>query len=183
MRKASQIVLLVAGILSVVAAVGLFLSALLYGIGGTLFVLLANGTIPTDGCPEGVFKFLEAIAGTRVASAAIISAMFTYTATYAVLAVLNIPAAALAFAAKGKNKTGLFIACIVLGVVSGNIVAVVGAVLGLVANGIENKQAEEAQPQEEPKAVEEKKEEAQAEEPKAEEAPKAEEPKEEAKAE
>ena len=182
MRKASSIILLISGILAILGLVAYLIVSILHFAMGGFMVAVQNGTISAADVPQSVWDFIDAIFGSHYISDERITYMFSRASTYLILALFCIPAAVISFAARNKNSTGLLICCIVFGVLSGTFLPIVGGVLGLIANGIENKQKEnapqeEAKP-EEPKAVEAPKEEAPVEEAKEEvkEEPKAEEP-------
>ena len=180
MKKASSIVLLISGIIAILGIVAYLLFAVLLCICGGLMICLDNGTIPAADCPQWVFDYIEVFAPAGWNND-VIAYIFSYGATFLIFAIFCIPAAILSFSARGKQTTGLYVCCIVFGVLSGTGLSTIGGILGLIGNAIENKKAEQAakEPKEEPKAVEAPKEEIKPEEPKAEEAPKAEEQQEE----
>ena len=177
MKKAAQIILLIAGILAVVAAFSYFvLSAFRFAAAG-FYVCIANGTISSvSDVPQTVWDILDALYGGHVTTASdaasLLPTYFAYAVGYIIVAILCIPAAVVCFMAKNQHKQGLYIACIVFGVFSTTILPIVGGVFGLIALGQEKKAAEakpeEAAPVEEPKVVDAKVEEVPAEEPKAE---------------
>ena len=182
MKKASSIVLLISGILTILGLVAYLVLSIVHLAMGGFMVAVQNGTISYPDVPQSVWNFIDSIFGNHIINDERIAYMFTRGGVYLVFALFCIPAAILAFAARNKNSTGLYVCCIVFGILSGTFLPVVGGVLGLIANGIENKQKESARQEEakpeEPKAVEAPKEEAPAEEVKEEvkEEPKAEEP-------
>ena len=163
MKKATQIVLLIAGILAIVAAVGYFAASIFYFAAGGFMVALDQGAISVADFPEWAVNLIDKLTqGYKYATPAeLASALFVGGALFLVAAIFCIPAAILSFMARGKDKQGLYIACIVLGVLSGTFVSLAGGILGLIHLGVDK-------PAEEPKAVEEKPEEAKPEEPKAE---------------
>lgn len=175
MKKASSIVLLIAGILAIVGILLWFaLSILFYATGGFLAAVY-NGTIPAEEVPQQIWDIANAVIGDRSFATANEALVFLFgrASTFLLFAIFSIPAAILSFSARSKESKGLYICCIVFGVLSSTFLPLVGGILGLIALGIENKNKEEAEKAEAPKA----------EEPKAVEAPKEEAPVEEAKAE
>ena len=182
MKKASSIVLLISGILTILALVAYLVLSIVHLAMGGFMVAVQNGTISYPDVPQSVWNFIDSIFGNHIINDERIAYMFTRGGVYLVFALFCIPAAILAFAARNKNSTGLYVCCIVFGVLSGTGLATIGGILGLIGNAIEGNKKEE-QPKEEakpeePKAVEAPKEEAPAEEVKEEvkEEPKAEEP-------
>ena len=163
MKKATKIVLLIAGILAIVAAVGYLAASIFYFVAGGLMIALDQGAIQPADFPQWASDLIEKLIANYHYEdlAALATALFVGGALFLVAAIFCIPAAVLSFVARGKDKQGLYIACIVLGVLSGTFVALVGGILGLIHLGVDK-------PQEEPKAVEEKPAEAKPAEPKAE---------------
>ena len=180
MKKASSIVLLIAGILAIVGILLWFaLSILFYATGGFLAAVY-NGTIPAEEVPQQIWDIANAVIGDRSFATANEALVFLFgrASMFLLFAIFSIPAAILSFSARSKESKGLYICCIVFGVLSSTFLPLVGGILGLIALGIENKNKEEAEKTEAPKAEEPK-----PEEPKAVEAPKEEAPVEEPKAE
>ena len=127
MRKIGNVVLLIAGILAIFAAVASLAGAIAFIVFSspqyTSMILegLQNGTIHSTlpGTPEQV--------------AAQIQAMFLiFGIVLAVEVAIISGSAAVAFLAKSKQTSGLYIANIVLGVLSGSVLLIVGGILGLV---------------------------------------------------
>ena len=143
MRKASQIILLVGGILCIVSAIALFIYAIFAAVVGGVAVMVLNGTIPASDIPEWVNEIINNFTAQYPSIntwEALASFAFTVAGLCFMFAVLAIPAAALSFVARGKEKNGLYIACIILGVLSGTLVSAVGGVFGLIANAKQPKE-------------------------------------------
>lgn len=166
MKKASQIILLIAGIVAILGALAWLVLSIVYFLIGGFFVAINNGTIPAADVPQWVWDFIDSFMKNHdgMTMDVVIATMFATGAIYLVFALFSIPAAILAFMARGKEKQGLYIACIVFGVLSATAVATVGGIFGLIALGtekqepkpevaspVEEKPAEEV-PAEEPKA-------------------------------
>lgn len=175
MKKASSIVLLISGILTIFGLVAYLIVSIVHFAMGGFMVAVQNGTISYADVPESVWTFIDSIFGNHVITEERTVYMFTHASVYLVFALFCIPAAVLAFAARNKNSTGLYICCIIFGVLSATGLATIGGVLGIIANAIENSKQQNAQKEEpkpeEPKEVEAPKEEAPVEEPKEEEKP------------
>lgn len=154
MKKVSQIILLIAGILAIVGALAWLTLSIIYMLIGGFFVAIQNGTIPAEDVPEWVWEFVNNFLKSHdgLTIEAVIAAMFTTGAIYLVFAIFSIPAAIISFLARNKESTGLYVCCIIFGVLSGTVVASVGGIFGLFAIGT-NKQPKP----EEPAQVEEQK--------------------------
>ena len=59
------------------------------------------------------------------------------------IAILCIPAAILSFMARGKDTKGLYIACIILGVLIGTLFPTAGGILGLIHQAVDQPKQEE----------------------------------------
>ena len=143
MRKASQIVLLVGGILCIVSAIALFVYAILAAAVGGVAVMVLNGTIPPADIPAWVNEFIARFTAyfPEINTwEALASFAFTLAGLCLLFAIIGIPAAVLSFIARNKEKSGLYIACIVLGILSGTLVTAVGGVFGLIANSQQPKE-------------------------------------------
>ena len=132
-----------------------------------------NGTIPAEEVPQQIWDIANAVIGDRSFATANEALVFLFgrASTFLLFAIFSIPAAILSFSARSKESKGLYICCIVFGVLSSTFLPLVGGILGLIALGIENKNKEEAEKTEAPKAEEPKPEEPKAEEPAPEEKP------------
>ena len=180
MKKASSIILLIAGILAIVGILVWFALSILYYAAGGFLIAINNGTIPPEEVPVEVWGLIDVLFGdvTYATTEEAIAYMFGRGSAYLLFALFSIPAAVLSFSARSKESKGLYICCIVFGVLSCTFLSTIGGILGLIGVSIENKRKEEAEKAEQPKAEEPK-----PEEPKAVEAPKEEAPVEESKAE
>lgn len=147
MKKASQIILLIGGIAAIVAAVGMFIYAIFSAIIGGVAIMVLNGTFAAEDIPawanEIIAKFQELYPNINGWEALAAFAM-TLAILFFVFAILCIPAAILSFIARGKEKKGLYIACIILGIVSCTLIPAVGGVFGLIGS------AQDPQPEEKP---------------------------------
>ena len=131
MRKASNIILLVGAIISIV-------TALIFLIMGIVFTLA--GQLPTEEVIKGLSDgtYTTTISGTPEEQALAIKAVSTGLGVFFLLAtVFNIVNTVLAFVARSKKSTGLYVANIVFGVLSMTEVTIVGGIFGLVANSTE----------------------------------------------
>ena len=147
MKKATQIVLLIAGILAIIGAVGYFAASIFYFAAGGFMVALDQGAISTADFPQWAVDLIDKLTqGYKYSTPAELAvALFAGGAIFLVAAIFCVPAAILSFVARGKDKQGSYIACIVLGVLSGTMVSAVGGILGLIHLGVDK-------PKEEPKA-------------------------------
>ena len=130
MRKVSQILLLVGGILAIVCAVSLFTTAI---------VLFAGGSPLLKQVLEPILKE-QGINEPEKITLAIQAASITMGVFFLLMALCGIPAAVVSFAARKNQSKGLLIACIVLNYFSGSYFGIAGGIVGLIANSRENKQ-------------------------------------------
>ena len=130
MKKASNIILLIGAILSFASIIGLLIGAIILFVLGspvcTQFIIdgINNGSINSSygGSVEEVATFVQ----------------LTLIITAVVLLIVAVPTVAsgiLALRARRLEKEGLYIASIVLGVVCGNVIIIVGAILGMLKEG------------------------------------------------
>ena len=130
MRKASQILFLVGGIMSLACALGYLISAIVFIVLGSpaltqpLLDLYNEGKITTDisGTPEEIIHILQ-----------IIFMVFGICMIFPV--VFSIVSAVVAFKARKVQSRGLFIVNIVFAIMGGVIVNAVGGVLALIDSG------------------------------------------------
>ena len=145
MKKVSQILLLVGGILCIAAAVGMFIYAIFSAIIGGVAIMVLNGTFAAEDIPAWanniIARFQEMYPNIN-GWEALASFAITLAVVLFIFSILCIPAAALSFVARSKEKKGLYIACIILGVLSGTLVSAVGGVFGLIASGQEEQPKE-----------------------------------------
>ena len=124
MRKVSNILLLIVGIYSIVAAVSLFITAIVFFVGGTpllghyLEPLLVEAGIDD---PERI-TFLIQICSISCG----VSMLW--------VAILCIPSAILSFKARKNPTKGLLLANVIVGYLCGTTYNVVGGILGLIYN-------------------------------------------------
>ena len=150
MKKATQIVLLVAGIFAIIAAVGYFFASIVYLAAGGFMVALDAGAISISDFPQWAIDLIDKFtAGRQFDSlAALAAALFTAGAFLLVAAIICIPAAIVSFMARGKDTKGLYIACIVLGVLSGTLFPTAGGILGLIHQAVDQPKPEETKVEE-----------------------------------
>lgn len=146
MKKATQIVLLIAGILAIICAVAYLISSIVYFAAGGVAVMIANGTIPESDFPQWAQQIIDQIsAGKEYGSwEALAAALFTAGAFLLIFAIFCVPAAILSFIAKSKDSKGLYICCIIFGILSTTIVATAGGILGLIHQTVDKPSEEQA---------------------------------------
>ena len=135
MRKASQILLLIGAIISIVVTVIFLVLAGFFMISGTsaeakqiIAEGIRNGSI-TVNVPGAVTEAekVEAVQATYV----VLGVMFIFFALFGIVNTV------LAFISRSKKSTGLFVCNIVFGFLSGTEVTLLGGIFGLVANSNE----------------------------------------------
>ena len=175
MKKASKILLTIAGIFNLIACIGLFITGLVYAI-----IAFAGGALLFEELTVEIQEMIEGIGVPEDAIRWLVAGVFAliYLCVFGALAIIYLVGAIVAFKGSKPKKRGVLIANIVFGIICENILGLVGGILGVIGFGKEPKLEEEPlpEPEPEPAPVEEPK---QLEEPKVEEAPK-EEPKKEA---
>lgn len=127
MRKIGNVLLLIAGILAIFAAVA--------SLAGAIALIVFSGPQYTSMILEGLQNgsIQSTLPGTPEQVTAQIQAMFLIFGIVLAIEVAIISgSAAVAFLAKSKQTSGLYIANIVLGVLSGSVLLIVGGILGLV---------------------------------------------------
>ena len=127
MKKASDIVLLVGAIMGFVTAGALFIASIVMIFLSTpLFTdfvreSIENGTATTDfPSADSAVVFMTAL-------------FISLAVTFILAGVLSIIASAQALKARKEGRKGLYIACLVLGILS-NEVVLVGSIFGLISN-------------------------------------------------
>ena len=145
MKKATQIVLLVAGILAIVCAVSYLIASIVYFAAGAFVIALDAGQISVADLPQWAIDLIDKFtAGHKYDTlAALAAGLFTAGAFLLIFSILSIPAAILSFMARSKDTKGLYIACIVLGVLSGTFFPTAGGILGLIHQAVDQPKAEE----------------------------------------
>ena len=128
MKKASEILLLIGFILGILSVVGTLVTSIVFFVLGspafydTLLAGLKDGSTKSDfpGSPEE--------------QAALIQAMFNIIGACCIVGMLvEVAAVIVAFFARQRQTQGLYIATIVLGVLSGGTCLLVGSIFGLIA--------------------------------------------------
>ena len=128
MKKASEILLLIGFILGILSVVGTLVTSIVFFVLGspafydTLLAGLKDGSTKSD------------FPGTPEEQAALIQAMFNTIGACCIVGMLvEVAAVIVAFFARQRQTQGLYIATIVLGVLSGGTCLLVGSIFGLIA--------------------------------------------------
>ena len=132
MRKVSRILLLVGGILAIVTAVSLLITAIVLFVGGSpLLTQFLEPLLKEQGIddPEKITLAIQV-------------ATVTMGVFFLLMALCGVPAAIVNFVGSKKQSKGLLIACIVLNYFSGSYFGIAGGIVGLIANAREKKQAQ-----------------------------------------
>lgn len=141
MKKASKVLLLIAGIVSIVMAIlWLVLSIIEFVRAGEVYAIYTarnagNAVVPPDWYMEyfkahhseykTFLEFTEAYAGSFILTGVL----------YMVFFVFCIPCAIISFISKNRENKGLFICDIIFGVLSGTGLSILGGIFGLIAAG------------------------------------------------
>ena len=127
MKKASDIVLLVGSILGFVAAGGLFIAAV-------VFIILSTPAF-TDFIREGIQNgsITTDASDIEIAIGIVVATFITCAVFFIIVGVLSIVSSIIALKARKEGRKGLYIACLVLGILS-NEVVLVGSIFGLISN-------------------------------------------------
>ena len=145
MKKASKILLIIAGVFNLLACIALFIVGLVYAI-----IAFAGGALIFGEYTAEIQALVESWGVTEEALRWIVAAIFAliYLVVFGALAIIYLVGSIIAFKGGKPKKKGIFIANIVFAVICENIFSLVGSILGLIGykNGFES----EAQPQEEP---------------------------------
>ena len=181
MKKASKILLTIAGIIGLIAGIGLMVAGLIYGL-----VLIFGGATALPELAAAIQEMLNEMGSELDANAIAwivnISIGLIMMLIYGGIGLFELITGIIALKGAKAKKKGILIANIVFGVMFQNYISIAGGVLGIIGLGQEERRA--AQPAQDEvapaPAIEEKKEEPAKAEPVKEE-PKAEAPKEEAK--
>lgn len=127
MRKIGNVLLILAGIFAILGCLG--------ALGGSIALIVFSGPqfkqMIIDGLANGTIK--SDLPGTPEEIATGVQAIFLGVGIFLAVEVLfTFGCAAVSFAAKAKQTSGLYIANIVLGVLTGSIFALVGGIFGLI---------------------------------------------------
>ena len=176
MKKASKILLIIAGVFNLLVCIGLFITGLVYAI-----LAFVTGTLVFEGWAVDIQEMLEAMGVPEDAMRWVLATVFALICllVFGALAIIWLVGTIIAFKGSKPKKRSILIANIVFGIICENILGLVGGILGVIGFSKEPKPEEEPLPEPEPAPVEE--EPKQLEEPKVEEAPVVEEKKEEPK--
>lgn len=131
MKKASNIILLISAIMGFVL-MGIFLiSAITFAI----FTSPSFSSYIIEGINNGT---IDTTASSPEETANIVRIVFTIlSGVYIYLAIFSLISAIISINARNKETNSVYIACIVLGIISGNEIALVGSILGLISNNKE----------------------------------------------
>ncbi|MBQ6731300.1 MAG: hypothetical protein IJR08_05275 [Bacilli bacterium] len=129
MRKVSRILLLVGGILAIVTAASLLVTAI---------ILFASGSPLLTQFLEPIFKE-QGIEDPEKITLAIQIASITMGVFFLIMALCGVPATIVNFAARKNQNKGLLIACIILNYLSGSYFGIAGGITGLIANAREER--------------------------------------------
>ena len=129
MKKVGNILILLAGIFTIVGAVGVLIgSIVLFALTSpsatqTIINGIKDGTIQSDlpGTPEEVAAALQA----SFAVIAVVLLIITF---------VEVGCAVLAFLARKKQTQGLYIANLVIGILGGSLFSIIGAILCIADN-------------------------------------------------
>lgn len=129
MKRASNILLLIGGILEITAAVGFMIAGVVMLLFGTPVMTNLLREIATEAAKDS----------TTSVSVDTLMQIFMYTfvsmgVTFLVTCVISVVGAILTFKASKNQTRGLFIASMVFGILSGTVVATVGSILGLISS-------------------------------------------------
>ena len=127
MKKASEILLLIGGILEIVAAVGFLISGIVMILFGTPLMAEPLKQIAEEAVSKST---------TQVSVEAVMSLLVTtFIATgigFLFACVFSVIGAIVTFKASKERSKGLFIASMVFGILSGTTVATIGSIFGLI---------------------------------------------------
>lgn len=132
MKKASDILLLIAGIVSIMAAIFYLVLMIVF------FVL---GSVDTSTIAQYIRegKINSSINGTAEEQAEVIKVLFVVLAiVFLILTVFTVVNAVISFVGKARGTKGLYIANIVFGILSSVVLNLVGGILGVVAVSQDN---------------------------------------------
>lgn len=132
MKKASDILLLIAGIVSIMA--GIFYLVL-------MIVFFVLGSVDTSTIAQYIRegKINSSVNGTAEEQAEVIKILFVVLAiVFLFLTVFTVVNAVISFVGKARGTKGLYIANIVFGILSSVVLNLVGGILGVVAVSQDN---------------------------------------------
>ena len=129
MKKASKILLLIGAILAIFMVILWGVLSIVYFAAAALLQGVLDGTVVVDA--ETAKRVAELLQNMTIQDA--IRYSQTIAIIFLVLALLSLAACILGFISKNKENKGLFIADIVLGLLSGCLLNLLGGVFGLVA--------------------------------------------------
>lgn len=127
MRKIGNILLIIAGIFTIIGSLGC--------LGGSIAMFVFAGPQYTNAIAEAFANgtIHTTLPGTPEQAAAMFQSMlFAFAIVLAIEVLVAIGCAVVAFLANSKQTSGLYIANIVLGVLNGSLFSVLGGIFGLV---------------------------------------------------
>lgn len=142
MKKASKILLTIAGVFNLVAAIGLIIT-------GIVFAIMAFVDLAAFPIHDLVAELEQAFQGTDIPTEAIVTIVAAIVAVisfvgFGVGFVFLLITSIISFKGAKAKKKGILIANIVFGVMTDGILNIVGAILGIIAL---NKEANQEEPQ------------------------------------
>ena len=131
MKKASNIILLISAIMGFVLMGVFLISAITFAI----FTSPSFSSYIIEGINNGT---IHTTASSPEEAANIVRIVFTIlSGVYIYLAIFSLISAIISINARNKETNNVYIACIVLGLISGNEIVLVGSILGLISNNKE----------------------------------------------
>lgn len=129
MKKASKILLLIGAILAIFMVILWGVLSAVYFAAAALLQGVIDGTITVDA--ETAKRVAELLQNMTIQQA--VDYSITIAVIFLVFALLSLAACILGFISKNKENKGLFIADMVLGLLSGCLLNLLGGIFGLVA--------------------------------------------------
>ena len=139
MKKASKILFLIGGILTILGAIAF--------LGLAIVCIIAAGMSQSPDCPQWIQKLIVDICNDyHMTGEEAVAAILTVGIVFVVFFVLSIPAAILSFICSGKDKRPLplLIVATAFSLMAGSAVSTVGGILGIVSwSTVERKEREQ----------------------------------------
>lgn len=158
MKKASKIVLTIAGVINIILAIALFIVGIVYAV----MAFVAVSSLPTAELVALIEEEMGSMDLPEEALAMIVSAVLAviFLIGFGAAGIFVLIAGIISLKGAKAKKKGILIANIVFGVLIENWLNIVGGVLGIIGLSMEAKRAAEPQPEPAPAPaqVEEKKE-------------------------
>lgn len=142
MKKASKVLLLISGIISIIMAIVWLVVAIIEFVRAgevqAIYAATQSGTVVTipDWYREYANAHLREYTDFKAFTDAYSASFITSGVIFLLMGLFCIPGAIIAFISKNRENKGLFICDIVFGVLGGTALNLVGGILGLVAVSI-----------------------------------------------